>query len=380
MEIVIFAIPFITAIILLIFFRKQTVWFEYLFLLVPSIIIYFALRAIIVSIEESSTEYIGGYATSISHYDAWDEWVHKTCTRRIPCGSYEGHVRYTTVTYDCSHRVYHPEKYVITDNDNVSHDITKAEYVKIAKEWGTQMLMQDMHRKYYTIDGDMQYYKWDNNKNTVYDFTYPHTYKNKVKVSKSIFNFEDISEKDTKKLGLYDYPEIYDRYKQDYVLGYNTLSKNDSGRKYINYINAVYGPKYQFRTYILIFKNKDISISEKQKSYWVGGNKNEFIICIGIDSTSNKIKWANAFSWCDKPSLEIYTEQFLSGQDSLNIYRIADFLSKKVPTLWKRKEFKDFDYIGIELKYWQYILILVIITLYNIGCSIYVIKNNFKNE
>lgn len=242
------------------------------------------------------------------------------------------------------------------------------------------MLMQDMHRKYYTIDGDMQYYLWDNNKNTVYDFTYPHTYKNKVKVSKSIFNFEDISEKDAKKLGLYDYPEIYDRYKQDYVLGYNSFSKNDSGRKYINYINAVYGPKYQFRTYILIFKNKDISISEKQKSYWVGGNKNEFIICVGIDSVSNKIKWSNAFSWCDTPSLEIYTEQFLSGQDSLNIYSIADFLSKKVPTLWKRKEFKDFDYIGIELKYWQYILILVIITLYNIGCSIYVIKNNFKNE
>ena len=146
-----------------------------------------------------------------------------------------------------------------------------------------------------------------------------------------------------------------------------------------NYINSVFGEKYQFRTFLLFYYNKDILVSEKQRSYWVGGNKNEFIICIGLDSITNKIQWANCFSWMDEPRLEVYTEQYINDQDSLDITDLGLFLEKQIPSEWKRKEFKDFDYMKIELTTSQYIGILIFILLYNIGISIFIIKNDFKN-
>jgi hypothetical protein len=30
---------------------------------------------------EDDVEYFGGYMGKITHYDEWDEWVVKTCTR-----------------------------------------------------------------------------------------------------------------------------------------------------------------------------------------------------------------------------------------------------------------------------------------------------------
>ena len=81
----------------------------------------------------------------------------------------------------------------------------------------------------------------------------------------------------------------------------------------------------------------------------------------------------------DEPRLEVYTEQYLNSKDSLDILKLGDFLEKKVPTEWKRKEFKDFEYLKIELTDNQYIGILIFILIYNIGMSILVIKNDVKN-
>lgn len=43
-------------------------------------------------------------------------------------------------------------------------------------------------------------------------------------------------------------------------------------------------------------------------------------------------------------------------------------IEKQIPSEWKRKEFKYFDYLKIELTTGQYI-----------GISIFIIKNDFKN-
>lgn len=378
MELIILSIPFITALVLLLFFRKETVWWEYAILLVPSILMYFLIRFIIVSAETSSTEYLGAYAAKVYHYDEWDEWIHRTCTRQVYVGTdSKGHARYRTETYDCSYRQYHPERWEIEDNNGATFPIKESEYNHLIQQWKTPQQFKDMHRDYYRIDGDAQYYEWNRKKEDIRDITYPKSYQNKIKVSKSIFNFEEIDKKEAESIGLYEYPEVTNNYYQNPIIGYRLNDK--IGNNEFRYINAIYGGKCQFRTYLLCFYNKDILISEKQRSYWVEGNKNEFIICVGLDSLTNKLQWVNCFSWMDEPRLEVYTEQFLNGNDSLNIVELGKFLEEKIPTDWKRKEFKDFNYLKIELTNGQYIGILIFILIYNIAMSIFVIKNNFKN-
>lgn len=71
MEIFIFLIPFVVAAFLLIFFRKQTTWWEYAVLIVPSILIGILMEFVFKQSNAADTEYLGSYVTRIRHYDAW---------------------------------------------------------------------------------------------------------------------------------------------------------------------------------------------------------------------------------------------------------------------------------------------------------------------
>ena len=243
--------------------------------------------------------------------------------------------------------------------------------------WNVEEHFLDMNRDYYTKDGDAQYYVWNNKLRTLYDITTAHNYQNRIKASKSIFAFENINDKEAQKLGLFQYPELID-YEQNPINGYRSINKLD--KQSISSLNGFYGAKYQIRLYVNCFYNKDISISKKQQSYWVGGNKNEFVINVCLDSLTNKLLWVDAFSWMDKPTLEIKTEQFLTEIDTLDFPKLSNFLFKEIPTSWKRKEFKDFEYITVELTEAQFYIILIIVILYLIISSYICVVNDEKNE
>lgn len=46
---------------------------------------------------------------------------------------------------------------------------------------------------------------------------------------------------------------------------------------------------------------------------------------------------------------------------------------------WKRKNFSDFKYVSVELSNKEYWAIIIIMLLLNIGLSVWVVRNNFKN-
>lgn len=378
MEFLAFVIPFIVAIFLFWKYRKETVWWEYIVLIVPSTLIAILIKFCMVSYEVSSTEYLGSYVNKITHYDDWDEWIVKRCTRQVACGrTPKGRTIYRSESYDCSYKQNHDDEWYMTDNSNNDIEIGKDEFHRIKNIWKTPEVFLDMNRHYYTKDGDAQYYTWDNNENTIRTLTKTHKYENKVKVSKSVFNFESISEKEAKELNLFDYPEIKN-YDQNPVLGYKRNNSLDT--KKVQYINGMYGKTNQFRLYMICFYNQNMDIAFKQKSYWVGGNKNEFVVCVGLDSLTNKVLWSKAFSWEDKPTLETYTEQYFVGEEYFNISKYCDWLKPRIASQWKRKNFEDFDYLKVELSSTQYTWIFILTLLYNIGISIFVIKNDFKND
>ena len=378
MLILIYSLPFIIAVLLLIFFRNQVTWFEYIGLIVISILFTLMFRGIFVSINESDTEYWGSYMTKIRHYDDWDEWVHRTCTRRVPAGrDSKGNTIYRTETYDCSYRDYHPERWTYTDNYGSEHYFCdKAEFDRAMAELGyPKMVFIDMHRHYYTKDGDAQDYYWDGTFENSRTLTTWRTYTNKVIASRSIFRFEDIDKEKAKELGLFEYPEIQD-YDQKSLLG---VRLDRLTMKKIKYLNGTFGSKYQFRMYILVFKDKPLVISEQQKSYWQGGNKNEFVLCLGYNTKTHKIDWCNPFSWCDSPKLEVATKRYFREHPNLNLMGYCKWLEKNI-NLWKRKEFKDFDYIDVEMSDGQTTALFIIILLLDIGMSIFLIGNNYVNE
>ena len=221
-----------------------------------------------------------------------------------------------------------------------------------------------MHRHYYRKDGDAQDYYWPKTRNTIRTITTTHYYKNKVRKSNSIFKFEKITKKQAKELNLFEYPKI-DNLDQNTILT-NSINVNQEEIETIKYINGYYGKLKQFRLFVLLFpSNVGIEQAFKQQAYWEGGNKNEFVVCLGYDKNDNKITWCNAFSWSDKPTLELATERFFRENNRFSdIDRYGDWLRGNL-NLWERKQFHDFDYIGTELSVWQNVVLTIITFIFN---------------
>lgn len=66
----------------------------------------------------------------------------------------------------------------------------------------------------------------------------------------------------------------------------------------------------------------------------------------------------------------------LSLKYDLTPTRIRQIVEKE----WHRKNFEDFDYLTIELTDGQYWAIIILLLIFNIGMSFWIVTNNYKND
>ena len=94
----------------------------------------------------TDTEYYGGYIVKVRHYDEWDEWIERTCTRQVPIGKdKDGNTIYKEEEYDCSYRQYHPEYWVyVTNLSNFEIPLSDKLFEYIRKRFGSPMVFVDM--------------------------------------------------------------------------------------------------------------------------------------------------------------------------------------------------------------------------------------------
>lgn len=365
MELLVFLIPFFVSAVLMIFFRKQTAWWEHAILIIPSLLVGAAMIWAFERVESSDTEYLGSYVTRIRYYEPWNERQRRTRTYRDSKGHSRTRTYYVTVN--------HPERWTYSDHSGRERDCSHDDFSAMKRRLQAQSVFVDMHRHYYTRDGDAYEYLWNGEKEKLYPVTREHEYENKVKASRSVFKFEDISGKEARRLGLYDYPDIRLR-DQCPIIGAKFSARQERA---IRVLNARYGPKKEFRIYLLFYRNKPLSIAEKQRSYWQGGNKNELVVCVGLDK-QNRVMWSDAFSWCDSPVLAVKSRDWFTSH-RLDLYAFASYIEPIVQKEWKRKEFSDFKYLSVELSNNEYWAIIIIMLLLNIGLSVWVVRNDFEN-
>lgn len=368
MEILIFLIPIVTAGILAFKFREKTAFWEYVVVLVPSVLLFFALKYSFVYISSLDKEYLSDLVSKITYYEDWDETVMVTHTRTVSCG--KGKTR--SGTYTVPERRYHPKRYVYETVTGETNDVSEDEYKLICYKLNMPAVFKDMHRSYRSKDGDAYVTSWNRTRENSYPVTWTHLYQNKVKASSySIFKYGNMSEEEIKENKLFDYPEIKNN-DQNPILGFNAT---DTDIDAVRYLNGYRGPKNQIHVFILCFNNPSLEVAEMQKAYWQGGNKNEFVVCLGVKN--NKVIWCNPFSWSDEPMLEVKTRDYFIKHPDINFKDYAEWLDTQIDKNWHRKEFNDFNYLSIELSISWYIAILIIILCYNVGISYWVITNEF---
>lgn len=363
-------IPLITAIVLFAKFKHETAWWEFLIPTSASLVFIIIMKVTIETVQVNCDEYWGSVISKVEYYEEWNEYIHRTCTRS--CG------KNCTTTYDCSYVAHHSAYWEITTNIGETVRITKEEYNRLKKYFGNSTFV-DLHRHYHTKDGDKYVTTWNGNPEKIVSATTQHTYENRVKASDhSVFHFGKVADEDKKRYKLFDYPPIYEAYKQRALLGDSSLIalKADS---ILRVYNGVLGPKKEVKIFVLIHKNQPLDAGSYQEWLWCGGNMNEFIVSVGVDK-NNKVTWCKVISWTPNETLKARVRMGVEVKDSLDLVELAHFIGDEVGKDFVRKDFEEFSYITVDPPLWAVVLTFLLTILLNVGLSMWIVSNEFAES
>lgn len=366
-----FLLPLVAIVFLLLFFRERIVWWEIAVLLGLSALTLLIGRCIMVNIRTVDTEYLGSYTVRLEYYEPWDEYIHQTCENRTCTGSGKDEVC-TTTTYDCSYVQDHDAEWHKIDQLGNDFSISEQEYRQLAAQFGTAAQFVELNRDYHQQDGDEYLIQWDGSREKLDAITWTSLYENKIQASRSVFHLREVKPLIKQRYQLYDYPQVVGR-RQLPVLSRGSLSYPQEVRPY-EVMNAVLGHQKQVRVFVLLFENQPLEAGIWQEQYWEGGNKNELIICLGLNK-DRKVTWARPFAWEDNPLTEIQVRDLFLQQPSLDLKAAAPAVENIVLKNWKRKQFADFAYLNVELTGGQLITLYVLIALVTLGVASWAVLN-----
>lgn len=222
-------------------------------------------------------------------------------------------------------------------NSGVEYPLTENEYNKWKKMWGEKHIKtikgtSTLFTK--SIDGKYFESTW----NGIFEHIYPkperHKYQNVLRNSNSVFGFN------------YGDGIIHpvDKGNMNGIISEISLSESEIA-EFANF-NAYNGGLHQIHVITLITKNK-ANNSLETINKWGGLNKNELAVFIGIDNDKNII-WTDAHSWMDNTKCQNLIRDNIICLKKFDATKIRKIYEDNLK-FWKRKEFKDFNYIEIQL-------------------------------
>jgi hypothetical protein len=352
-------VPVIMSLLAFVIFHKDIKFGQIFIPVIATAIVIFVMKWSMASSLEADTEFLSEFPVSAAYYEEWDEWIEETCSDTT-CDSKGENC--TTTYYDCSYRRRHSAYWEVTMNTGSVKTISQSYYQMLVKLWSNETFV-DMHRDFYEVDGDAYTTKWTGKFDHIRPWDWSQTYSNKPQTLETVFHFNDLSP--DKRKHVYDYPVIVNS-QQSACLGC-TAENNMKLRR----INALLGYRKQVHVFVLLFKDQSVNVAELQRQHWKGGNKNELVICADVDG-----KWSRTFSWVDDKTVEVKANAIFTTKESVSnkLSRLYEVIDKH----WKRKEFKDFSYIDVQLTTKQLIWITIISFITSILSIVGILHFNFS--
>ena len=381
-------------------FRIMTKWWELFIPFTIAIITIIICQWITVSNAIKDKEYWGHMSYKIIHEEpfAYDS----ECSETYPCGetcSGSGANRSCSTQY-CT-RYYHCVEnksrncYLIDDRDH-NYYISYGKYQELDKRWNhfnhssKKIITKDSG---YTTIGDK--YKrpnhgnkhvvhWDQKWETSEPIVVEHTYENRLQTQS---HWGHVSKEDKIFYNLYDYPFVPGLLLTSVLTNGPKYSKTDNYLRYLNGILNTDKMGYKkVRLWILIYNNQPQSSAEYQRSYWKGGNKNEFIIMIGTNPEKD-ITWFDIMTQSEADILTLKTrdeinlnmmqaENGYSGKLTDNdLLQFTKWLGENVKSHYEKPSFKQYEYIRVYPSLMAVMITYLIVLIITILTGIFIVKN-----
>lgn len=289
----------------------------------------------------------------VRYYEDWNERVScrhpKYCTRTVSSTDSKGRSTSRTETYQCGWQHlydvdYHPEHWTVLNEYGRQERITKPKYHKwVGIFTEGKQTFKDLNRSYHTDDGDMYYSTWPGQFERMMPLHTVKSYKNKVRVSHSTFNYPEPTEELAAK-----YPRPADEGNTNPIISYGP-SVSGVDQLLMRRINAKWGSRKQIHCMIILFHGESVGIVSEVLSAWNGPNKNELAVFVGLDKDTGKVSWTDVHSWMDDTTIHARVRSDVASMGEWNVSKMAGILDAAIPEQWNRKEFADFNYIKIPI-------------------------------
>lgn len=364
-------IPIISCLVGFKFFRNMFAWWEYPIPSVATVAVILICKLCVKTSLVSDTEYWGSMVVEARYYEYWETWVEQTCsyTTTCCCDSKGENCQTETHYYDCSYCDHNPAHWVAYDDAGNSWEISEEYYNFLKRKWDVAPQFVNLGRSINHHggllggcgkDGNAYSIRWRGTTQSSEAAVTLHSYVNRVQAAHSSFKLPHISNKEAQALQLYPYPKRYDYYKQNVVLGLDSLysgAERERIETLFQYFNGYYGHINKVKLFVCLFYNKPISQSFKQEAYWDGGNQNELVVCIGMDKAKT-LQWVRAFSWTDRKRVAVDCREDIMQLQTFKPDSVYLAIEHAVSSNVMYKNFKkDFSYLTIDLPGWSYWLI-----------------------
>ena len=339
----------------------------------------------------------GQIASAVKH-SAWQEaymkeiykteYYYTTETRTRTVGSGKNmHTETYTVRVRHSREVFshleprtrwHKEHFTASDTLGRNFDIEKDRYEDILAKHGDNSAFPGNRTNFgyrergnRMIGGDPNDYRTVNKNAYVYPVTDIRSWENKVKASPSVFSYVKVPEDMVSKL--YEYPKNDDMFVSDRLVGAGSwnITKWDQ-------MNARLGASKKVNVIAVNFgANSDPSLATWLESYWIGGKKNDLVICFGANgveaSSVTKPTWCHTFGWTEKEDVKRNIDTIILN-NGIKAETIP-LIEKEINANYIIKDWTKFDYLTVEIpsSYFVWCLVLQFIC---IGVWIFIALNN----
>lgn len=330
-------VPFLIGGLLWIF-DKEITWQEWVGNSIVCFLVAATFHAIAYQSQVGDIETRSGQVSQVIHYPYWLEKETYTTTDS------KGH---TT-----SHTIYipHPEHWDAYDTLSQEIGLSQNVYNDLKNKFGGRIVTEYVYKSGFD-GGDHNIYKTDNATHYLQPTNGTFHWVNKIKASPSTFSFPKVPAT----IKVYDYPENPSAFESGRLLGSASLIDLFE----LDRMNARLGPTKKVNVILIGFNAQDASIAEWQKAKWIGGKKNDLVICWG--GSNSHPTWVQVFGWSDSEFCKRNIETILldNGINTNNLNLIETEIQKN----YKIKDWKMFDYITVKSPMWciyTYLIVMVV--------------------
>lgn len=357
---------------------EEVTWQEWLGGAAAAFLLAAMLHALALIGMTGDTETWSGQITATTHYGQWVEEYEEMHTREVPSGTdKDGNTTYTTEIYYTTEHATHYENWDVdrdfgADTDDRDVERSTHEMVKAKFGGGIDRTYEQSttHGGHYD-GGDRNAYVTINKTGYVFPVTKTKSFENKVKAAPTVFSFIKVPTN----IAVYPWPNNPDWMNSDRLVGTARLLVNPY--KW-DCMNASLGPRKRVNVIMVGFADVPSDMGQYQEAKWIGGKKNDLVICYGGATRTSPPKWVYVFGWTESELVKNNLQTLLLSRPIND--EVIPLISEEIIKNYTIKDWHKFDYITIDPPTWSYWVYFIAMILTQGGLYIYFHSNEFSKE